>query len=110
MSFIADDVYAAALAVLGEAEILHIASKQASSIEELAVVSLGFSPVRFMRSSRTLTVLPIRDGAVTNNGRATHFALVRNGKVVASSELEQSRVVGIGNAFELSRFDIDFPG
>jgi hypothetical protein len=108
MAFFHPSIYAAALMRIAEAKTLFITKKEVSSTEELSVFALGQAPVRFMRTELTLTVLPIRGGEVTAPGEGTHFALSVDGLVLLSAPLERPKILSLGNAFEVDRFDIDF--
>lgn len=96
------------LDVLTTADSLHICQSPVSSTDSLKSSSIGKAFPRFMNDGSSLVLLPVKDGRVTADGTATHWALTRGGEVLASAPLHSPKSVSLGLAFTLTRIEIGF--
>jgi hypothetical protein len=73
-------------------------------------LSIG-APADRAGGGREVTVAAITDGAVTNTGTATHYAIVDtvNSRLLATGSLTASQSVTSGNTFTLSSVAIGIP-
>lgn len=102
-----------------EANKLLITSQEASSFTEAnATYALGdttslsiAAPSDRTGGGREVVAAAISDGSVTDNGTATHYAIVDtvNSRLLATGSLTASQVVSSGNTFSLGSFTIGIP-
>jgi len=119
MPFINDLAFDAALAVIDDANQLHICSAEPTSYANVATVTLGnktlsgayTGPADRSPTGRKITVAAQSAGSVTATGTAAAWALVDSTgtKVCASGALAASQGVTNGNTFSTAAFDIGFP-
>lgn len=115
MAFLNDDVLDAALnEISSNVTELHICSSQPADYGEVSGVSLGTTstpgftgPTDGDASGRKVTVDAVTDGSVTDDGTASHFALVDGSRLLAAGPLSETQVVSNGNSFTLTEFDIE---
>jgi len=120
MATLNDRVFDNGLTVLDtEANRIDITSIEATTYAEATSTNtLGNStslsigaPADRAGGGREVTVAAITDGAVTNTGTATHYAIVDtvNSRLLATGSLTASQSVTSGNTFTLSSVAIGIP-
>ena len=122
MASINDRVFDNGLTVLDtEANQVHITSAEATTyanattggsnpLGSSASLSIG-APSDKSGGGREVTVAAISDGAVSNTGTATHYALVdsTNNRLLVTGALSASQSVTNGNTFSLASFTVGIP-
>lgn len=120
MATLNDRVFDNGLSVLDlEADAIHITDSEAtdytdatstSSLGSSASLSIG-APQDRTGGGREVIVAAITDGAVTDDGTATHYAIVdtANSRLLATGSLTASQVVTTGNTFTLSSVAVGIP-
>ena len=104
-----------------EANQVHITSAEATTyanattggsnpLGSSASLSIG-APSDKSGGGREVTVAAISDGAVSNTGTATHYALVdsTNNRLLVTGALSASQSVTNGNTFSLASFTVGIP-
>ena len=119
MATLADRVMDNGLSVLDtEANAVHLTSQEASTYTEAtSTYSLGSAtgisisaPSDRAGGGRKVTLAAITNGVLSNNGTATHYAIVDtvNSRLLATDTLTASQIVYAGNNFALTTMDIEF--
>ena len=120
MALLDNRVFDNGLTVLDtEANAIYITSQQAVSyVDATSTSALGDStslsiaaPSDRSGGGREVVVAAITDGSVTDNGTATHYAIVDtvNSRLLAAGSLTASQSVTTGNTFTLSSVSIGIP-
>jgi len=70
------------------------------------------SPAAATPNGRKISTTAITDGVVSANGTAAFWAIVDtvNSRLLATSSLNATQVVSIGNGFSMASYDIRIPG